>query len=255
MGKLILLALVSPALIFGQENRLPTFDVATVREDHSVDGTSSEIFLPSGQVELHRRTMESLITEAWNIEARQLAGVPPWLGADKYDVIAKAAPGTQTSQIRLMLKALLMERFGLQAHMDDRITPSYSLVLGRGKPALHESDGLSSNHGCTLGSPGNRAGRTCVAVTMKELAELLSAFAPKYIDPVVDMTGLNGKYDFVLVWTRLIPRDGQGPALETDPNQRTLEDVVRDLGLILRRTQRMLPTLVIDHIERDPTEQ
>jgi uncharacterized protein (TIGR03435 family) len=254
MLRMIVLCVMGLALGFGKQEQLPTFEVATVRVDHSVGESSSESFLPSGQVLLEHRTIESMITEAWKIEDRQIAEAPSWLRTDRYDVAAKAVPGTPPDTRRLMLRALLIERFGLKAHIEDRLGPSYSLVLGRGKLALRESDGMSSSHGCTPGSPGSRGGRTCIGVTMPELADLLSVFAPLYIDPVVDMTGLKGKYDFVLVWTRLTPGKGL-PSVESDPNQRTLEDVVRDLGLLLRPERRLLPTLVIEHIIRDPSEQ
>jgi len=76
--------------------------------------------------------------------------------------------------------------------------------------------------------------------------------------PVIDMTGLKGFYDIDLEWTPIRGRtpEERAEALERsefsdDPN---LFRSLQNLGLKLEPRKAPLPILVVDHIERVPTE-
>src|SRR5688572_3825255 len=69
--------------------------------------------LPVGRYELHRATLATLIQAAYGVQDYEVFGGPMWLETEQYEVIAKTAPGTTPADLKLMLQALLADRFKL----------------------------------------------------------------------------------------------------------------------------------------------
>ena len=97
----------------------PAFEAADVHV--SAPGASGERNIsPDGRMEFHGATLLGLISFAYSMQPERVSGGPSWIDVDRYDVIAKAAPGTPAKAMRTMLQGLLAERFGLSVRNDEQ---------------------------------------------------------------------------------------------------------------------------------------
>jgi uncharacterized protein (TIGR03435 family) len=208
-----------------------------------------------------------------------LDGMPKWMDSDRYDIVAKApVSDLDFDDVKAMLRALIVERFKLATHTEDRTVTAYTLVAV--KPKIKKSDPNSRiryKEGPAVGEKDPRDKTpilsrlvTCQNMTMAEFAEKLKDIAPGYIHaPVLDATGLEGGYDFTLSFSAvgltrapggLLGQPGPPPpsdvAAASDPNGSVtlFEAVEKQLGLKLEAKKRPIPILVIDHAEQKPTE-
>jgi uncharacterized protein (TIGR03435 family) len=262
------------------------FDVATVKPtDPTFQGMNLQI-QPGGRVNLRGVTLKFLIEQAWDLSDEMLAGDPKWLGADRFDIVAKAnvpGPEMDVDDLWPMLKALMKERFKLAVHTEERPVEAYALISK--KPKLKKSDADSrtkykegpATEGRDPRDKNPILGRlvTCQNMTMAQFAEKLKSIAPGYIhSPVLDATGLEGGYDFTLSFspaglTRNLgggggrggaqpapPPGGDAAPSASDPNGAItlFEAIEQQLGLKLEARKRPVPVLVIDHVEQKPVE-
>src|SRR5262249_41963417 len=110
----------------------------------------------AGRYEFKQVTMLDLVANAYNLEADKVLGGPSWLELDRYDIVAKAPASANNDTAKLMLRALLADRFKLVVHNEDRPTTFYALTaLKEHGPNLKESTG-SGQIGCQ-GVPQNPA--------------------------------------------------------------------------------------------------
>jgi uncharacterized protein (TIGR03435 family) len=203
----------------GQENR-PTFEVASVKPAilHPGDppgrdctggpGTSDPAYLKCSCSPL-----AAVVARAYNINFTDLRG-PDWVfwTQNCYDINAKVPPGTSKEQFQLMLQNLLSDRFHLSVHRETKILPSYALSLGRAGPKFRAHPSTPPSEGSSpdprnsgsLPTVGQRGSLIWVGTNlrltandsdMKSVARLLMRVMQA---PVVDETGLDGRYDFVL---------------------------------------------------------
>jgi uncharacterized protein (TIGR03435 family) len=241
---------------------------------------------PGGRVNIAGIPLKFLIQQAWDVNNDRLVGTLPWMETDHYDIVAKAevdGPQTDIDVLWTLLRALLVERFKLVVHTENRPAEAYTLVAV--KPKLRKSDPATRTK-CKEGPgadgkdprdkmPSLSRLLTCQGITMAQFADRLSTLANGYIHtPVLDATGLEGRYDFTLSFSpagmgQLAGRGGRGggeagplapspvPDLAaSDPNGTItlFEAVDKQLGLKLEAQRRPVPVLVIDHIERKPIE-
>jgi uncharacterized protein (TIGR03435 family) len=211
--------------------------------------------LRGGRYDLRNATMVDLIKTAWNVDADTVLGGPNWLETDRFDVIAKAAPNTPPETIRLMLQALLADRFQLEIHKDTRPLPGFALTLGKGKPKLKESEGTAAP-GCQPEPQKSEPGApayvvvTCHHWTMDEFAPNLRLMASAYLtSPVVNATGLQGSWDFQIKWS---PR--QQLAQAGSEGISIFDAVDKQLGLKLVSQKLPTPVLIVDRVNERPTD-
>jgi uncharacterized protein (TIGR03435 family) len=213
------------------------------------------VFGSNGRVILEAATMRQLIEAAYPevIRDEYLTGGPRWIDSDRFDLIGKAPPNTPVDGERRMIQAVLARRFHLQVHREDKAMPVYALVAGRKgpklSPAMTPGDPATCRPHDMSNSPGDGIHYSCHNLTMTGLAEWLPRRASGYIDlPVVDLTGMTAAYDFQLDWS---PR----MASADSPGGMTIFDALEErLGLKLEHRKHPMPTIVIDHVERIPTE-
>jgi uncharacterized protein (TIGR03435 family) len=251
-------ALLSSA-VFGQSTETtPTFDVADVHVRARTTNPNpfpSGGVLRSGRYDMRNATMLDLIRTAYGVaDTETILGGPNWLERDRFDVIAKAPQTTSPQTVRLMLQALLADRFKLVLHKDTKPAPGYALTIGKGKPKLKEATGQGA--GCQ-GQPQTPTPGTvpynmvsCRNLTMEALAQNLRGMAGGYLtNPVVDMTGLKGSWDFDLKWTTraLLPQAGNDGISIFDA-------VDQQLGLKLELQKVPTPVLVVDSVNQKPTD-
>src|SRR5277367_4590095 len=104
------------------------FEVASIKPSNSADRRLLFDVQPGGRFTVANCTVKRLIQEAYGIKDFQVLGGPSWIGADLFDITAKAeGPATNLDQIKLMLQSLLAERFQLVMRHDTRDMPVYAL--------------------------------------------------------------------------------------------------------------------------------
>jgi uncharacterized protein (TIGR03435 family) len=230
-------------------------------------------------------SFKDYIGMAYRVRAFQIQG-PDWMAEQRFDLAATLPAGSSTSQFSEMMQALLAERFGLKLHHDKKEFPVYVLEAGKtplklqaSKPDPNDAEpkgtatvsGSGSNQGVSVnlgqGSSYTFANNRFEAtkLTMFQFAGNLERFVDR---PIVDMTGLDGRYDFALDLTEedyriMLIRAGVNSGVTLPPAAlRLLEngspvslfDALQKLGLKLDARKAPLDVLVIDEARKTPTE-
>jgi uncharacterized protein (TIGR03435 family) len=224
------------------------FEAASVKVSKGdTPGTSG--YTMSGQLTAFNADMRGLVLTAYDVRPGALLGAPSWFDSDRFDIVAKAVPGTKFDDVRVMLRELLKERFGLEAHWDEKVMAAFALTVAKGGPKLQESS--ATQVGCT---PGMSVKWGMFHITCKMVGSLggvIMAMGGPYLDglPVVDQTALKGTWDFTLDYT---PRPQYDSA--TGPAVSFFEALEQQLGLRLEAKKLPVPVLVIDRINRELSE-
>jgi uncharacterized protein (TIGR03435 family) len=260
------------------------FDVADIKLSPP-DAQANGRLLPNGRIDFQGITMKQIFTLAWDINDDELlAGAPKWFDTTKYSLVAKASSITadvnggvqvDVDDTRAMLRALLVERFKIKTHIEERPVDAYTLVVGD-KTKLQAADPANRTRWINGVLPGVKDPRdanpaltrliTVQNMTMGQFAEDLSSIAGGYLRiPVVDGTGLTGAWDFVLNFSPIgaINNNGRGGdasagalAASAPTGALSLFDALqKQLGLKLEQHKRPMPVLVIDHIEEQPSDR
>lgn len=259
MKNAILLTVVTAVTGFSQQQS--AFEIADVQVSTTVHGFTQNAggVLRDGRYINRDATMLQLIESAWGVPEDTVYGGPSWVSLDLFNVIARVPNGTTPADADRMLQNLLADRFGLVVNQGSHPVPRYVLTVLKGSPKLKSSDG-TGDQGCKpmqpteATNPANPASIPnnrfqCRNLTAAEIAENLHRMAGNYIDhDVVDMTGLDGRYDFDLDWTDrpILPVKGaDGISLFTA--------VERQMGLKLEVQNVSTPSLMIEKVNRRPT--
>ncbi len=209
---------------------------------------------------------------AYGLQRYQLSA-PDWLGDDRFDIVAKVPEGATKEQFATMLRDLLTSRFKLATHHEEKEIQAYELVVSKNGPKLEESvDDSQSAPGtheatsrATLGPDGFPvlpAGRSSAMVMMKgrarmrmaktSMEQLAARLSSQVSCPVTDATGLKGKYDFTLSWVSQILQAQDGDADSPGPD--IFGALQQQIGLKLESKKAPVDVLVVDRIEKLPTE-
>jgi uncharacterized protein (TIGR03435 family) len=222
----------------------PTFSVATIRPsaaDVKFEHDGKIEVLPDG-MHMQDVLLTTCIKWAYGVQDSQISG-PSFLQAERYDIVAKVETPATPDEMKMMLRALLAERFKLRFHRENRELSSYAMVVAKGGHKMHEAagDGKSSRE--------NTASSTIAkSMTMREFADFLSGPVQR---PVVDKTGLSGKYDFVLDFTSYLPADME--TMRPNATNILMAALSGELGLKLEPQKEMVEVMVVDHVEK-PSE-
>lgn len=234
---------------------LPEFEVATIKPATAAERMVGLFTYPGGRVEAVNYPLNYLVYSAFGVEEFQVSGGPDWIDSVRYDVEAKPAADSAaaktmptsmksalTEEQRLMLQALLRDRFQLKVHWVTKEGPGYLLVQS-GKP-LKLTSPKDPNALSWAGSVNGASGMPFAHgiegtnISMKELAQRLSG---KLDRTVVDRTGLSGAFDF---------------RYENPSDDRESNDIGTVFGSLERVGLKLVPgkipveMLVIDHVER-----
>jgi uncharacterized protein (TIGR03435 family) len=174
-----------------------------------------------------------------------LKGAPGWFDSDFFDLIAKPPPGTSVDDERFMIQSVLMERFHLSVHREQRPMPVFGLVVSKRGAKLQPPTGKDEPNCKTPTTPGER-GLVCRNATLAFLARNLNY--PVNIGPVVDFTDITGTYDFDLAVPITFP--------DNQDSRRAgfFEALGKQLGLRVENRKVPMPVIVIDHVDRVPTD-
>ena len=253
--------LFGPTATHAQAPTRLEFEVASVKINK--DNAPGDIKAPrrsGNSVIMHNTLIPSVIRYAYHLNGSyQIAGYKdPSEDSRWVDIEARAAANATEDQIRMMFQSLLEDRFKLKVHHETRPIPEYELSIAKGKAKLtsaQEADMSLTIEGrtfparagvcsTTLWREGNHI--VCHAAGMEALTSQLSGLLQS---PVIDHTGLTGKYDLNVLY---LPDNRK---LEADaPPAPLLEDAVQEnLGLKLQKVKGSVEVLVIDHLEK-PSE-
>jgi uncharacterized protein (TIGR03435 family) len=227
-----------------------SFDVADMKVNTSgVDKSSGD--LSNGRLVIRNLPLRVLIAEAWTMNPDDVYG-PPWLDDVRIDLVAKAAsPQTPDAELRRMLQTLLKERMKLVEHIGQREKSVWALTVwkGRAKMALSSMPAKPEEADCGRAPAGDaRVRLTCRHETMAAFAHELPQYAGGYVSTtVVDQTSLDGAWDFEVEWTPLAQ-------IETNGGLTLFAALQAQLGLELAKKKLAVPVLVMDSVERMPTE-
>jgi uncharacterized protein (TIGR03435 family) len=219
------------------------FEVASIKPaDPNAHSSSTDT--STGQFRIENFSLKDCLKWAFEVKDFSLSG-PAWLASPRFDIVAKPPAGASRREYPAMLQALLADRFGLVFHRETKVLPAYELVVDkkglRAKPAPE-----SERQGETWGN-GLVEGRH---ETMDGFADLLSRHLQL---PVEDRTGVAGPYDIKLTY---IPDDARPTVRPEDPSAASsiFAALQEQAGLRLEKTRLPVQILVIDRIERQPTE-
>jgi uncharacterized protein (TIGR03435 family) len=175
---------------------LPEFEVADVQVTKPGTPERDSGFLPGGKLQVFGVTLQDLIMLAWNVDENRVTGAPPWLGSDRFDIVAKAPHDVSMPTLRLMLQSLVGQRFGLAIHNEDKTLPVYALLVSKRGAKLSPSDGKAES-GCRMKLIDGIRNLICQNMTMEAFAGRIRESAAAYLDhPVIDLTGITGAFDF-----------------------------------------------------------
>ncbi len=230
----------------------PSFEVATIKPSNP-EAQGIGINMRGRNFSTLNTTLNDLITFAYELHARQITGGPGWMETDKFDLAGiPDKPGMPNDkQIKGMMKKLLADRFKLTFHHDKKELGVFLITVGKTGPKLTKND--SNPNGLpSLGMGG--LGR--VSARNATIADFAGMMQGRILDrPVVDQTGLVGRFDFTLAWTpddsQYGGRGGQAPPPATGNAPPDLFNAMQEqLGLKIESTKAPVDVLVIDHVEK-----
>jgi len=283
---LIVSLILNDAATHAQPPEKLTFEVASVKpapqsrffgQPRGGPGTHD----PS-QITWTDASLQNVLIAAYDVQNFQITA-PDWMFTEKYEIVAKVAPGTTREQVRIMWQSLLAERFGLVVHHAPKQFQVELLTVAKGGLKMKETDlapgadpftpvtgppkldknGMPELNGTgaivviTLGPPLGRI--TARGLTAAEIAARLGGIRGAARFPVIDKTGLTGRYDFTLEFAPdlsalALPPGAAGPAdSASDPAPGIESAVEKQLGLKLTPGKEILDVIVVDHAEKVPT--
>lgn len=212
------------------------FDVASVRPNTLDDRIVTIDPGPNGRFSARGYSLKLLIQHAYTVKGFQIGGGPGWLDVDRYDILARGRSDATPEQLRLMLRALLEERFALRVHRIQKEMPGFELSVTGAQSKLKPSGASNENADMRRDATGALVAN---GISMPAFATIVSAYLAK---PVVDKTRLPGLYDFRILWTE---RADQVPDAESTGV--SLISALRDqLGLKLTSKRVTAEVIVID---------
>ena len=260
----------------------PRFEAASVKECVPAAKSGAQSRTYARGLSLSCWSLRTLIQQAYDVFASgkpdilnpggtptmPLEGLPNWADSALYSIEAKtAAPQTAAMMRGPLMQALLQERFRLKLHRDERDVPLYRMTVAPGRLKLKEtkegtcaaydfSEALnrapSDQVFCGVPTINRRGPLTILdvrGITLKAFARILHPDGR----PVIDATGLDGKFDIRLEWgfdALQQPAATAGAAGDPSPHASATDALREELGLRLVSGRGMRQFLVIDHIEK-----
>jgi uncharacterized protein (TIGR03435 family) len=219
----------------------------------------------SDRVHLENWTLLDLVAAAYSVRATQVFG-PAWLSDRGFDIEAKVPDGTLKQELNAMLQSLLEDRFGLKVHRATKTGQGFALTVGKNGPKLQPSQPppvpaqelteeeqkaqASQKAQAVLAAMMKRMKESSAprvgfnteswgSITTEELAAQLVRFAQA---PVIDETGLTGKYSVTIE-----------TSTNADVPGGTVFDAVEKLGLKLEPQKVTIYIVIVDQVSKNPT--
>lgn len=249
----------------------PSFEVATIKPNNSGAPHMQGLVVRGRNFITRNSSLEDLISFAYGVQTKQIVNGPGWIDSERYDIDAVPdAPGTpNVEQLRVMVRKLLADRFKMTFHKEKRDMPAYVLSVAKSGSKLTSTKLKGPLPRLGFG-PGK--GGITMHVINAGMPDFASFLQELVLDrPVVDRTGLMGKYDFSCTFT---PDDSefgghpphmpgstppaQGAASEgataeptaaTPSSPNLFEAMQQDLGLKLSAEKTSVDVIAIDKVD------
>ena len=231
----------------------PNFEVATIKPSKP-DEQGKAFLWRGGQLITINTTVNDLIKFAYGVQEKQIIAGPDWLSSQKFDIAGKAdVPGTPNSdQLKGMMQKLLADRFQLKFHRDKKEMSAYVLTVAK------SGNKMKQDTGNPKGLPALFFRQLGVlTVQNATMADFTGLMESAVLDrPVVDQTGLQGRWDFILKWT---PDESQfsGMGIKVPPPTDAADAppplftaIQEQIGLKLEAEKAPVEVLVLDHVEQ-----
>jgi uncharacterized protein (TIGR03435 family) len=226
------------------------FEVASIRAHQGSSFRSGPLTVSGPLIRLEGYTVFGLVMDAYHLRDFQLAfgsvARPDDIYDAMYDIVARVAGNNvpKLDEVRLMLQSLLADRFKLKAHRESKEMPVYALQVAKngGKLKAAAAEGQCSVQ-TKLAGDGRNNEETFSACPVERLADRLGNLM--HDRPVLDQTGLTGKYDFRLLLTPEYRSRNQSNPADVSPVA-----AVGELGLKLAPQKALIEILVVDHMEK-----
>jgi uncharacterized protein (TIGR03435 family) len=237
------------------------FEVATIKENNS-GSTQFQLGPPGrGQIAITNLNLAAIIAQSFRTNRTMMQGEPDWARSTNYDIVGKGPdPKATNPEVWEMMRSLLIERFHLKYHIEQRDTPVFNLTVAKGGPKL------------TLGENGLckdeiKVGRNCgdlpgapfgMMMYNMPIGALITGIGRRAGRPIVDRTNLPGRYDANITWlpegAKLEELNLQDVPAEFRPQDMGLfEALEKQAGLKLEPANAPMPMLVVDSISKpDP---
>ena len=233
----------------------PGVEVGTIKPSRPESQGASMLLGRGGQnlFTTTNSTLADLIVFAYGVHPKQLIGAPAWIESEKYDISVKPdLPGLPSvNQLRTMLQKFLADRFQLAFHRDKKELSAYALTVAKSGVKFSKSEAAGNLPGIGGTGPGGIFVRNA---TMEDFAGFLQSRVLER--PVVDQTGLSGRYDFQLKFTpdaaQMLQFGPNAPPPPSGPDAPPdlFAAVQQQLGLKLESTKAQVDVLVIDKAEK-----
>jgi uncharacterized protein (TIGR03435 family) len=228
------------ALCISLGSNAQVFEAASVKSAAPTTGRGGRATVSGDRATYANTTLLNALARAYAVKGYQIDG-PAWIRTERYDIVAKAPDNTPQDQIPLMLQALLIERFQLRLHREQKEMQVYVLSAGKGAPKFEKSAGelsydMSNNH------------RVLKNQTMAQLSDFLSLTVQR---PVFDRTGLAGTYNFPL---DISMEELGGINANPDSPALSIFTIVEGIGLKLESRKEQVEIIVVDSGNKVPTE-
>jgi len=222
----------------------PDWEVVTVRPSDP-NATSDYLDQYGRRLKFANKTVEMLLTTGYNVHKSQIADLPEWAKREHWDIegLSNMDGRMDLTQLQGMIRKALAERFGLKLHREQREMGVYAVTVAKGGPKLTES--ASDPNGRVEQHPREGPGwhmELMKNATMGDLALILEFRSDR---PIVDQTGLKGRYDFQLKW---LTDDNHAGDPDAPPGLFTA--IEEQLGLKLEAKRAPADVLVVDKVER-----
>lgn len=237
-------------------NADPSFDVATIKPNDSGASQMQGLTVRGRNFATRNSSLVDLICFAYNVQSKQIVGAPGWMDSDRYDIAAvpvqEGVPNPQ--QLRTMIRKLLADRFKLTFHHEKRELSAYVLTVGKNGQKLTPTQ----LQGPLPGLGYHPAPGGLMMMMMNGTLDDFTSFLQTLVldRPVVDHTGIKGKFDLHFTFT---PDDsefnGHPPPLPKQADTANaspgfFEAIQQQLGLKLEAEKTPVDVIVIDHVEK-----
>jgi uncharacterized protein (TIGR03435 family) len=245
MTRVSLLALASLAAAHAADT--PAFEVASIRPGQP--GREAIEVVP-GSLTMRNARLTACIRWAYNVPEFQVSG-PAWLNEVWFDINAKAAGPAKEAELRLMMQTLLADRFKLTLHRQIKETSALVLTIGKGGHKLKPVE--------TQDPPSFKTGKLNLTGKGATIAQLIEFLSRELRNPIVDQTGLAGRFDYFLdiapYFTEDMQRNG-GPGGGPPPDAPGIvaQAIQAQLGLKVESKKVPVEMLIVDSMEKAPTE-
>jgi uncharacterized protein (TIGR03435 family) len=256
-GRVVFSGVVLMATGYSQANSAaidsrPSFDVASLKTDNSGTGVD-RIRNNGGVLFIENVSLKRLIAIAFDVPEWQnyLFSGPDWLDSKNFDIQARFPEDTPRLKFLQMFQRLLEERFSMVLHREPREFSVLALVPGKKRKeslTLHAAAAPGGSYRFRAMN-GHATGSS---ISMPMLAGRLSRPDFGLDRPVLDFTGLEGTFDLTLDWKPDHVQDGT--ATDSGSDASIFVAVEEQLGLKLERRKVSLDVLVVDRINKVPTE-